>query len=186
MDYFKGSIFLRYLEKIKQGCSDIEKNIYFTYLNSFIYRLIGRNVKLIKTGFKFSVFARLAKIEYNIPSDFFETSKTAKVVLNWGGNLKNKLINSFSASSVFFACLRALKHDFSLNSLKVGGIIIVAAISTNLALSVILQKQIILYGWVMRGLLLSVGICGLFCNANWEDIKRTSRVFNKILTKGGD
>lgn len=182
MEYFETCVFLKYLKKINQNYLAIENKASFICLNSFIHRLIKDVFEAIKIGFRFSLFGRLTEIEPGISSDFFETSKIIKVVLSWMRNFKDKLTN-VSTGSIFFASIIALKSDFSLKPLKAGGIIVIVAVTTNLVLAMILERQLSLVGWVVRGLLLFIGISGLFCNSDWEGIKRTSKI-NKILTKG--
>lgn len=152
-------------------------------LNSFTYRLIKDAFASIKIGFKFSVLGRLTEIGGVSLRNIFQTSKIIKAVLNWVVNFKGAL-SGITVDSVLFNAMETLKFDFLLSPLKAAGIMVIVAVATNLVLSLILQRQIILWGWAMCGLFLFIGISGLFCKANWEDIKSTSTVFNKILSKG--
>jgi len=182
MEYFESSIFVRYLKKIGQDYLTMEKKIGSVYLSSFTHRLIRKTIEAIKIGFKYSIFGRLTEIDDDASRNFFETSRTTKILLNWIRNLKNKAMG-FSTTSSFVISSKDMKHTFILRPLKVGGIIIITTIMTNLFLSIILQKQITLWGWLMRVLFLFIGISGLFCDATWEDIKKTSAVFQLIYQK---
>ena len=181
MEYFESSIFVRYLKylkKIRLWFLAVEEKISSVYLNSFTHRLIARAAESIKVGFKYSVFGRLTEINENVSRNFFETSRTIKILLNWIRNLKNKAMG-FSTTSGFVISSRDMKHTFILRPLKVGGIIVITTIMTNLFLSIILQKQITLWGWLMRVLFLFIGIGGLFCNIDWPTLKTSSIFFTK-------
>lgn len=169
MEYFKSCVFLRCLNKINQA-----------YLNSLVYQLIQNALASIRISFKFSLFGRLARVEYSISRDFFTTSKIIKIVLNSISNFKDKIAYPFATNSFLFASAQDIKYYFSLKPFKAGGLIVIAMVTTNLVLSIILQRQIILWNWLMYGLLLLIGINGLFCNINWEDIKKTSYFLKRM------
>lgn len=179
MKNFDGSIFLRYLSKTGQAYLTLEKKASYFCLNSLIYQLVARVVKLIKIGFKFSFFGRLTEIGQDAPRNFFEGSRIMPVVLEWIKKLKHRATDS-SATSILFSSAGSLKCVFFSRPLEAGGIIIITSIIINLALSFILQKQIALAGWMMRGLLLFIGISGLFSNLNWQDLRGTSFVLRKM------
>ncbi len=178
MGLLKSSVFLRYLRKIGQGYSSTEENISLVYLNSLTHQLIGKTAVLIKTGFRFSIFGRLTELNDGVSRDFFQTSKSTKILLNWLNYFKNWTIR-LSVTSNCVTSTKTLRQAFLLSPLKVGSIIVITTIITNLVLLVILQRQITLWGWLMRALLLSIGISGLFCNADWPTLKTSSIFFKK-------
>lgn len=178
MECFESSIFLRCLKKLRQVYLAIEEKISSVYLGSSTHRLIRNTIEAIKIGFKFSIFGRLTEIEQDVSRNFFETSKATRIALNWMRNSKDALI-AFSAPSTLVTSLRSLRYDFFSRSLKFGSITIITTVTVNVILSIILQKQISLWGWVMRGLLLFIGINGLFCNVDWSTLKRNSIFLSK-------
>lgn len=181
MKCFESSIFLRYIKKIGQVYLAIEEKIGSVYLSSFTHRLIAKIAKSIKIGFKFSIIGRLTEINKDASRNFFQTSKVTKILLNWVNNLKNGTIK-LSVTSNYVTSTKTLRQTFFLSPLKVGGIIVITTIMVNLTLLIILQKQITLWGWWMRGLLLLIGISGLFCNADWPTIRSNSLILRKIQT----
>lgn len=179
MECFESSIFLRCLKKVGQVYLAIEEKLSSVYLGSLTHQLIVKTAESIKIGFEYSIFGRLTEIDEDISKNFLETSKATKIALNRMKNLKDKLI-AFSDTSSSVTSTRSIKCDFFSKPLKVGGIIVITTIMTNLFLSIILQKQITLWGWVMRGILLFIGISGLFCNAGWPTIRNYSLILRKL------
>lgn len=180
MKFFENSNFLKYLKKIGQNYLILEEKLNFVYINSATYKLTRRNVELIKIGFKFSVFSRITQVDSGVLINYFETSRIIKIVLRWGHNFK-RISSECFAASIFFVSIRNLKDDFFLNPIKVGGIIIVITIMTGSIFSIIFKEQIALWHWLMRGLLVSVSLGGLSCDARWDDIKRTSFVLRRLI-----
>lgn len=176
--YFEGSIFLRCLKKPIQVYLTLEDKISYIRLTSLSHLFVDMIAKLIKTGFKFSIFGRLTEKE-DVSRNFWEGSRITQVVLEWIKNSKNRVTDS-STTSILFSSVESLKYTFFSRPLWAGSIIIITSIITNLTLSFILQKQIALQGWMIRGLLLFIGISGLFSNVNWQDLERTSLVLRKI------
>ena len=65
-------------------------------------------------------------------------------------------------------------EGFRQSPLRAGGLVLIAAILTNLLLSWILGKEIPGFGWLFRGMLLLAGIAGLRCPGDWESIREGS------------
>lgn len=177
--YTRHSIFLKYLKKINQGYLAIEERMSFVYLDSFTGQLIKKIIQLLKISFQLSIFGRLTKIEQIASRDFFRTSNIIRAFSAGIRYLKYKL-TIISARSSLFAYIKDMKYSFFLKPLQVGGTVIVIMIIINLVLSIIIQKQITIWHWLISGLLLYIGLAGLFCNAEWEDIKKTSFFIKNI------
>lgn len=71
------------------------------------------------------------------------------------------------------------KEQFVFSPVKMISAIIFTTVVVNTALSFILAKQIGLWGWLMRGLFLFVGISGLSCQADWSTVKKGSVFLRK-------
>lgn len=181
MEFFENSIFLRHLNKMSKGCPYIyiEERISFICLSSFSYRLIKRITAELTNIVKFSSVGRLTNIDLYALQNFFETSRIMKVTLNWAQDLYSKLTDFFIASSTFIST-KGLKFNFLLQPTKVGGAIAILTIMINSILSFLLQKHITLWGWVIRGIFLFIGISGLFCNSGWQDLKKTSFILRRL------
>lgn len=179
MEFFENSIFLRHLNKMSKVYWYIEERISFIYLSSFSYQLTkGITAELIKIV-KSSFLGRLARIDFYVLQDFFETSKIRKVILNWAQEPYRKLVD-FSVASSAFIFIKGLKFNFLLQPIKVGGAIVILTIMINSILSFLLQKHITLWGWVIRGIFLFIGINGLFCHSGWQDLKKTSFILRRL------
>jgi hypothetical protein len=182
MEYIKNSIFLKCLKKLGQVYLVIEEKVSSVYLSSLTHRLIAKTAESIKNGFRFSVFGRLTEINEDASRNFLQASKTTKIALDGMRNLNDRLI-VFSTPSSLVTSIKSLKCDFFSKPLKVGGTIVITTITANLVLSIVLQRQITLWGGVMRGLLLFVGISGLFCNTDWSTLKTSSVLFKKGVSR---
>ncbi len=179
MECFESSAFLRYFKRTRQTYLAIEGKIASVYLSSFAHGLIGKTAESIKIGFKFSIFGRLTEINEDASRNFFQTSKATKIFLNWLNYLKNVTIR-LSVTSNCVTSTKTLRQALFLSPVKIGGIIVITMIMTNLVLSVILHRHIALWGWLIRGLLLSIGISGLFCNADWLTLRNSSLILRKF------
>lgn len=82
--------------------------------------------------------------------------------------IKAQASAAVNASSKFTEKIRSFP-------VKAISIITVTALLTNSALSVFFSNRSIgLLGWMVRTLFLILALAGLFCNAHWPEIKRTS------------
>lgn len=179
MESFESSIFLRCLKKVGQVYLAIEEKLSSVYLGSLTHQLIVKTAESIKIGFEYSIFGRLTEIYDDTSRDFFQTSKTTKILLNWISKLRDATTR-LSTTSSLVTSIGGLKCDFLSRPLKVGGAVVIISIMTNLVLSIILQRQITLWGWLIRGLLLFIGISRIFCNVDWPTVIDSSIIFRRI------
>lgn len=108
-------------------------------------------------------------------SQIFNNSKFIKLLFNVYKTQKYNITN-YSKTSTFVKLAEKLKKDLYLIPVRTIGIILITAILTNSLCSIVFNIEIKLLGWVMRVLFLFIGLISLFCDANWEDLKKTSSV----------
>ena len=169
----ESSIFLRQLRNLKSVYLTVEEKISSIYLDSFTHRLIKKIIAAIRIGFRHSIFGRLTELKEIQSRDFFETSKVIKILLNWARKLKDRRV-ALSATSNFVIVAKDIRQDSFSQPLKDGGLIVTCAIMVNVIFSIVLRKEITLWSWLIRGLFLFAGLSGLFCQANWSTVKKTS------------
>jgi hypothetical protein len=87
--------------------------------------------------------------------------------------MKERASNLLKQSRIV-SFFKKIMGDLRLNPLKSVSFIIVGLIFTNLVLSVLIKKEIGLFGWIIRGGFLFAGLSGLFCGTGWGEIKKAS------------
>ena len=73
-----------------------------------------------------------------------------------------------------------VKKELYFLPVKTGGMVVFTAVLTNMLLSLFLHKEIGMFGWSMRGVLLVVGFLGMFCGVGWEELKKTGWIMKWI------
>lgn len=106
-------------------------------------------------------------------------SEAIKGLSNTLKNLKQNFINT--QTSVIVDSAKEIKRGFYSFPVRVIGIVGTMTLSTNIALSLILQHQDTgLFWWLARIALLFLAVSGYFCRASWEDISKTSFFLSRI------
>ena len=129
------------------------------WYNSHLYKLIRIFCEKRSTYFKYSALASItAKGQMSL--GVLDNSRTIQYLFNfyksWIGKIINYLGISLAAESA-----KSIKEQLSLFPVRVVSIILMTAVIVNLSLSIVLQRQIGLWGWLLRGLFLFVGVGGL-------------------------
>ena len=131
----------------------------------------------IKICFRYSFLGRITEIK-EINLAVLDNSRAVRCLICFYKRWRDKIIH-YSKTSSTVNLAEDTKEQFVLSPAKLISIIIVTAILVNVALSIILHKQIGLWGWLMRGLFLFAGVSGLFCQADWPTIKKSSILLRK-------
>jgi hypothetical protein len=69
---------------------------------------------------------------------------------------------------------KGLKKSFFSSPINIISLTGIAAVLTNIGFSLIFRKEISLFGWAIRISFFLLGLSGLFCQADWKDIRDTS------------
>jgi hypothetical protein len=137
---------------------------------------------IAKLYFRYSFLGRLTDT-CSKRNSFFEESKIIRGVSNIYKKTKHRLKHYLEAS-LTNKLVKLLRKDFSLFAVRNISIAVIAFVAADIFFSiVILKKKIELQGWLIRGLLIYIGIGGLFCNANWQDVKENSFFYKYLLQK---
>lgn len=158
--------------------SNIEQKLIGIYQDSETRRLAKGHCDRLKICFRYSFLGRITEKKQTTTWGL-NNSQTIQYLINIYIRCKNWIIQSFISSSTFNLA-KNIKKQLPFSPLKRISIIIVAAITVNVILSITLQKQIGLWGWLMRGLFLFVGVTGLFCKADWPAVKRSSIILRRL------
>ena len=163
--------FFRWYSRIGQRMNTI-------YHSSQIFRLAEGFWARIKICFKYSFLGRITENE-QISSEILDNSKLVQHLFNFYKKWKVKIIHLLQFSSTADIA-KDTKKDLYSFPVRIISIIGITAITINVFLSLVLQKQIGLWGWIMRGLLLFVAVSALICKAEWQTIKKNSVFLKKL------
>lgn len=163
--------FYRWYGKIKQRPIDI-------YCHSQTCKLVKPFWEKVKICSKFSFLGRITEIK-QASLRVLDSSRAVRYLIRFYKRWRNKVIH-YSKSSSTINLTEDTKNEFILSPAKIIGIVIVTAILANVVLAIILQKQISLWGWLMRGLFLFTGTSGLFCQADWPTVKESSVCLRRL------
>lgn len=149
------------------------------YINSQIVRLIETFWEGAKINFKYSFLRKITEIKEENNLVIFDNSRFVRWSLDIYKKWKYRLVN-YPRISTTMDSIQEIKKGLYFFPIKTGSIIVVTVISVNILLSILLHKEIRLLGWIMRGLVLFIGLNGLSSQANWEDIKKTGFFLKRI------
>ena len=107
----------------------------------------------------------------------FRRGKFVKWVLKIYNDWRKRITEYFNTSLTLKYAI-GLRKELNILPIKYGSIIVVTAILSNLFFYVLfknsMQKEIGLLGWIIRGILLFVGLAGLFCEVSLKNLKNSS------------
>ena len=164
--------------------SRIEQRVNYIYSNSQTARILNIFWKKIKLYFRYSFLGKITEIESVIPKAL-DNSWSVQYLTNFYKRWKDKITN-YLKTSLTVGLVKDTKEELYFLPVRMIGIIVVVAIVVNVFLSLILQKQIGLWGWLLRGLFLFVAVSGLFCAATWSAVEKSSIFLRKIRRNGKD
>lgn len=157
--------------------SKTEQKLIDIYRNSQIYRLIEEFCKKIRICARYSFLGRITKIKQirikQISPGALENSRIVQSLINFYKRWKDRIIRYLRASLTIMLAKDAEEQLYS-SPVRTTSIIVVTVVVVNVLLTLVLLKPIGLLGWLARGLLLFVGISGLFCQADWPTVKSGS------------
>jgi hypothetical protein len=159
-----------------------EQRLIDIHHNSQIYRLTKEFWEKMKTCFRYSFFGRITEPRQKT-SGIFETSLVVQSLFNLYKKCKHQIIQLFKASSTYHQ-VKDTKINLAFTPIRMMSLIVIVAITTNIALSLIVQKNISLWGWLARGLFLSLAVIGLYCRADWRSVKMSSLFMRKMRLDG--
>lgn len=87
---------------------------------------------------------------------------------------KQSFLTAYAGSSRVMVFIRDIGGHIYAAPVRALSVIIVSAIIINTALSFLSGITSGWFGWIMRAVFLSIGLCGLSCNAPWQSLKDSS------------
>ncbi len=179
IDLIKDSVILLLLKKFWRRYSFIQQWLDTTYKYSQTHRFIEGLWQRIKLCFRYSFLGRITR-PHN--TTVLDNSKVLFWVANYYRKRKEGLVG-YSRTSVMTESIRKVENEFFFLPIQFASIIVVIAIVVNIFLSLILRKEIALSGWLMRIVLLSIGLGGISCAVTWPDLRKASFILRKLDEK---
>jgi len=156
------------------------------YGNSHIYKLINRFVQIIKVGFRYSFLQFLHRI-FTIDIEMNMLTIKESFFASFSINLFTKTkrcSDNYLATSEISSWIREQCRILQICApLKNISIVIILTILVNIFFLILFNVKIGLSGWVIRSVFLFLGVSGLLCNADWQDIRKTSLFLDNLRRK---
>ena len=161
--WIETSIFISLLKKGWEGYSFIEWWWGQVCKDSCVYRLSGEFWKRVRVCFRYSFFGKITEISQPGIATFaiFNNSRTVRYLAMVPKRVKEWNVKYLKMSSIV-DCTEKIKQQLYFLPIQTISIVIVTALIVNMLLSVMLQKQLSLWGWFARAVFLFLAIAGLF------------------------
>ena len=172
------SIAVLLLKHLYQRYGHIEQRIIDIYHYSQTYRLLNELWGKIKICFRYSFLGRTTELKQVSPV-ILDNSQVVQYMIDFYKKWKDKIVNYLGTSSTV-GLAKDTKKELYFSPVMIISIIVVSAITVNVFLSIILQRQIGLWGWLIRGLFLFTAVSGLFCQTDWSTVKESSVFLRKM------
>jgi len=179
---FQTSVFVAFLRMPYRSYDYLERGVGKLYRESKVRALICALSKRITAYFRYSFLCRITEINDGVNLSILNDSDVAHKIISLYSNLKGKAASYSKRSSIIIA-LEGFKNEFYRIPLKLIGILIVSVIVVNLFLLIIFRIEISFFGWLARGLIFFVGICGLFSNISLQALSGNSKFLRRGVQK---
>ena len=173
---------IRAVKGITKAYNNLESKFDKIYQNSQIHKILKRGWQGTKTNFRYSFLGRITEINDQPNPAILENSAVVKKVIRLFYSWQDKITNC-AKTSALVDNVQGLKKELYFLPLKTGSFIVLSAITTNIILSLVLHKEINTLGWIIRISLLIASWGGLSSPIQWEELKKTSWVLNRIGPK---
>jgi hypothetical protein len=151
-----------------------KKGLILILRNSAICGLVRIIWERLKRYSAHSFLLSLPEKEFN--AGLFKGSKIASRIIILYENGADKLIDYFKASGI-----ARLSNKFYSSPVRSLSSLIISVTLISAPLSLISPRKFFSNDWIAIAAVLFIAINGLFCGANWEEVKKGSVVLNKIF-----
>lgn len=157
-----------------------EKRLTMLFKNSYFYKGSDRFFKVFLICFYGSFIGRVGEVDFVKNCEIINYSK----VVGYAGEICRKIIMrliNFLRTSMVYSLNIELNCAFNNITIKSTSFILFISTIVNSLLSVILDKDIAILGWFMRGLFIFAGWQGIYSSINWQDLQKTSFVVKYLF-----
>ncbi len=170
----------RFIEIFDKLSIFLERGLLDMFRGSRVCGFIQHCKERIKFFLSYSVLGRLSEIKGG-DRDFILAQS---LVILWVVNIYKiwkQRIMQYIITSKSYSLFKEIEYNFKSSPLKTINIIMTSAVLVNVFLSLLIKQKISLFGWIMRGLFLFIGISGLNLNVDWQELKSSSVFLRLIL-----
>lgn len=148
------------------------------YLSSRIYLILCRICDTLVIYFRHSFLEGSSRIgQFN--SSIWEDSFIVQHFIRLKERI-NRKINVYKSTSFTQVITRSAKRIFNISPLRIFGIIVLSAVITNIFLVIFLEREIMFFGLVIRGIFLLMGVLFIFCRTDLRVFKKNSIILRKM------
>ncbi len=91
------------------------------------------------------------------------------------------ILRDLIKSSGIVSLSLSIRRDFFIKPVKTGCIFLFMVFSINLLLSLLFNREINLLDAIIKSTVLLLSFGGFFCDADWQEVKKTSVILSKIF-----
>ena len=163
---------------IYSKCSPFFQHARWFYSYSHTHKRIKNFKEKIKLYTRTSLPGRLTEINKTTLIDS-NSSRTIQKLARVHQRFYSKKTSSLKHSSIL-GFIKRTKKKPSLSSAGILCMILITAVTTNVAFSFVLDKSISLWGWIIRGIIFFTAIITLFSNTSMSATKKSSCFLKKL------
>ncbi len=179
LDFFSSSLILSAIKHLFRLYICAEDRVDAIYKESKLCALIVGLWKGLKFCFKYSLLGKITEIGRYKDSAVINESGFLSFFKQNYIKYKGRSVD-YLYSSVVLAALKKNLNKYSIPPLKTLSIIIILITGCNIALKLLLNETIGLLEWLVQAAFLFGCIAGLFSNAKWDEIKKTSFILRSL------
>lgn len=176
-EIFHTSITALFIKYIQKSFRNAGAKLRYLSDNSCSQKIIRKIVNSTRFYFRYSFFGKISElpVEYKVLNNSRAIEWLSKKYKK-----TKRLSIGYTATSVVIQAAGKIKQQLSFLTVRKLGIIIFTAVLINIILSIFLNKEIRLLGWILRLLFLFTGIFSLLCPvSSCKDLKRTSFIIGE-------
>lgn len=170
------SIFISWIRRMGRIYLSFEERIFFVGNDSVFLLFIKRFKNMLSLYLGNSVTGRIIYGDIE-PSVVIRGSRCIDIL-----SKSFRALEFYSKTGAVFGNVAKARGNFYLFPLKGFGIIIIVSILTNTFFSLLLDIRIAYGSWLMRSLLIFLGLSCMSCSSGWEELKDSSLLF-RLLNK---
>lgn len=179
---YNKSIIFAFFSRLDKWKSNQIQKLSLICEQSYLRKLLSKSWRMSRVALKNSFLGRATDIEKKQETEYFETSRSMKCSLDMYNTSINRVI-SWLRMSGLMNLANNFGQEFFSSPLRNIGIVLSVSIIANSALCFVLQKEVSLFNWFLRGSFLLTALISLSSSANWKDVKESSVVL-KFLIRG--
>lgn len=172
-EIIENSIFISTLRKSKIVYCHAKRWLDEIYKYSLTNKLIHTFLERVKVNFQYSFFNRITQKDYTGNKLILDNSKIVRKLLNIYSGGINRITNCLK-TSIFKNSITAIMQESYFSSPRIVGVILLSSVLANIFFSILLNKETGFWGWMVKLILLFLGIGSLYSDVDYKKVIETS------------